>query len=120
MHTEGIAHGPATLFMHTGSINLVRPSVGAWTLYGLGTENQNLPGFITICPSMGNGGPRNWSNAFLPSAFQGTPIGWRHPRGRGPHPQPDEQPSAPWPSSVASSICYGAQRRANRPASRER
>jgi uncharacterized protein DUF1501 len=75
MHTEGIAHGPATLFMHTGSINLVRPSVGAWTLYGLGTENNNLPGFITICPSMGNGGPRNWSNAFLPSAFQGTPIG---------------------------------------------
>ncbi|HZZ79276.1 MAG TPA: DUF1501 domain-containing protein, partial [Gemmataceae bacterium] len=75
MHTEGIAHGPATLFMHTGSINLIRPSVGAWTLYGLGTENNNLPGFITICPSMGNGGPRNWSNAFLPSTFQGTPIG---------------------------------------------
>jgi hypothetical protein len=75
MHTEGIAHGPATLFMHTGSINLVRPSVGAWTLYGLGTENNNLPGFITICPSMGNGGPRNWSNAFLPSSFQGTAIG---------------------------------------------
>jgi hypothetical protein len=75
MHTEGIAHGPATLFMHTGSINLVRPSIGAWTLYGLGTENENLPGFITICPSMGNGGPRNWSNAFLPSAFQGTPVG---------------------------------------------
>lgn len=61
--------------MHTGSINLVRPSVGSWLLYGLGTENNNLPGFITICPSMGNGGPRNWSNAFLPSTFQGTPIG---------------------------------------------
>jgi hypothetical protein len=75
MHTEGIAHGPATLFMHTGSINLVRPSVGSWTLYGLGTENDNLPGFITICPSMGNGGPRNYSSAFLPSAFQGTAIG---------------------------------------------
>ncbi len=75
MHTEGIAHGPATLFMHTGSINLVRPSVGAWTLYGLGTENNNLPGFITICPSMGNGGPRNYANSFLPSAFQGTAIG---------------------------------------------
>ncbi len=75
MHTEGIAHGPATLFMHTGSINLVRPSVGAWTLYGLGTENNNLPGFMTICPSMGNGGPRNWANSFLPSAFQGTAIG---------------------------------------------
>jgi hypothetical protein len=75
MHTEGIAHGPATLFLHTGSINLIRPSVGAWTLYGLGTENQNLPGFITICPSMGNGGPRNWSNAFLPTVYQGTAIG---------------------------------------------
>jgi hypothetical protein len=75
MHTEGIAHGPATLFMHTGSINLVRPSVGSWVLYGLGTENSNLPGFITICPSMANGGPRNWNNSFLPSAFQGTPIG---------------------------------------------
>jgi hypothetical protein len=75
MHTDGIAHGPATLFMHTGSINLVRPSVGSWVLYGLGTENNNLPGFITICPSMANGGPRNWSNSFLPAAFQGTPIG---------------------------------------------
>ena len=75
MHTEGIAHGPATLFLHTGSINLVRPSVGSWVLYGLGTENQNLPGFVTICPSMGNGGPRNWSNAFLPTVYQGTPIG---------------------------------------------
>jgi hypothetical protein len=75
MHTEGIAHGPATLFMHTGAINLVRPSVGSWVLYGLGTENQNLPGFVTLCPSMGNGGPRNWSNAFLPPVYQGTAIG---------------------------------------------
>ena len=75
MHTEGVAHGPATLFMHTGSINLVRPSVGSWVLYGLGSENQNLPGFVTICPSMGNGGPRNWNNAFLPAVHQGTAIG---------------------------------------------
>lgn len=75
LHTEGIAHGPATLFLHTGSINLVRPSMGSWVLYGLGSENQNLPGFITILPSMGNGGPRNWSNAFLPAAYQGTAIG---------------------------------------------
>jgi hypothetical protein len=75
MHTEGIAHGPATLFLHTGSINLIRPSVGAWVTYGLGTENQNLPGFVTISPSMGNGGPRNWSNAFLPTVYQGTTIG---------------------------------------------
>ena len=75
MHTEGIAHGPATLFLHTGSTNMVRPSIGSWAMYGLGTENQNLPGFVTLCPSMGNGGPRNWSNAFLPSAYQGTAVG---------------------------------------------
>lgn len=75
MHTEGIAHGPATLFLHTGNINLVRPSVGAWVTYGLGTENHSLPGFVTITPSMGNGGPRNYSNAFLPTVYQGTAVG---------------------------------------------
>ncbi len=75
MHTTGVAHGPATLFLHTGATNLVRPSMGAWISYGLGSENQNLPGFITINPSLGNGGPRNWSNAFLPAVHQGTPIG---------------------------------------------
>ena len=75
MHTEGVAHGPSTLFLHTGATNLVRPSMGSWVTYGLGTENQNLPGFITIQPSMGNGGPRNYSHAILPAVYQGTPIG---------------------------------------------
>ena len=75
MHTEGVAHGPSTLFLHTGSINLIRPSMGSWTNYGLGTENNNLPGFVSIGPAMGNGGPRNFSNAFLPAAYQGTPVG---------------------------------------------
>ncbi len=75
MHTDGVAHGPSTLFLHTGSINLIRPSVGSWMLYGLGSENQNLPGFITIQPSMGNGGPRNYGAAFLPAAYQGTAVG---------------------------------------------
>ena len=75
MHTDGVAHGPSTLFLHTGSINLVRPSVGSWVLYGLGSENENLPGFVTIQPSMGNGGPRNYHNAFLPAAYQGTAVG---------------------------------------------
>jgi len=75
MHTEGVAHGPSTLFLHTGATNLVRPSVGSWVTYGLGTENQNLPGFITVNPSMGNGGPRNYSNAFLPAIHQGTNLG---------------------------------------------
>jgi hypothetical protein len=73
--TEGVAHGPSTLFLHTGAINLVRPSVGAWVTYGLGTENENLPGFVTISPSSANGGPRNYSGAFLPTIYQGTTIG---------------------------------------------
>ncbi|MCA9248272.1 MAG: DUF1501 domain-containing protein [Planctomycetales bacterium] len=75
MQTEGVAHGPATLFLHTGATNLIRPSVGAWVTYGLGTANQSLPGFITINPPPTKGGPRNYSNAFLPSAYQGTAIG---------------------------------------------
>ena len=75
LHTEGIAHGPATLFLHTGSTNLIRPSMGAWVSYGLGSESQNLPGFVSICPAIANGGPRNLGTAFLPPVFQGTAIG---------------------------------------------
>ena len=75
MHTEGVAHGPATLFLHCGATNPVRPSVGSWVTYGLGTENENLPGFVSLSPSSGNGGPRNYGNAFLPPVYQGTAIG---------------------------------------------
>jgi hypothetical protein len=75
MRTEGVAHGPATLFLHCGSTNFVRPSFGSWALYGLGSENANLPGFISIAPSAGNGGARNYGNAFLPAIYQGTPVG---------------------------------------------
>ncbi|MGY8689556.1 MAG: DUF1501 domain-containing protein, partial [Verrucomicrobiales bacterium] len=75
LHTEGVAHGPSTLFLHTGATNLVRPSMGSWVSYGLGTENQNVPGFITINPADSKGGPRNYSNAFLPAVHQGTAIG---------------------------------------------
>jgi hypothetical protein len=75
MQTEGVAHGPATLFLHTGSTNLIRPSMGAWVSYGLGTENQNLPAFVSLSPAMANGGPRNYGNAFLPAVYQGTAIG---------------------------------------------
>lgn len=75
MHTEGVAHGPSTLFLHTGSTNLIRPSMGSWVTYGLGTENENLPGFITLMPSSSKGGPRNHSNAFLPTIYQGTAVG---------------------------------------------
>jgi len=75
MHTNGVAHGPSTIFLHTGNLNLVMPSMGSWITYGLGTENENLPGFVTISPSAGNGGPRNYANAFLPACYQGTALG---------------------------------------------
>ncbi|HEY2837847.1 MAG TPA: DUF1501 domain-containing protein [Pirellulales bacterium] len=75
LHTEGVAHGPATLFLHCGATTLVRPSVGSWLLYGLGTENENLPGFVTISPSSGNGGARNYGPAFMPAEYQGTALG---------------------------------------------
>jgi len=75
MHTEGVAHGPSTLFLHTGATNLIRPSMGSWISYGLGTENSNLPAFISIAPSASKGGPRNYGNAFLPSLHQGTALG---------------------------------------------
>jgi hypothetical protein len=75
LHTEGVAHGPATLFLHCGSTNFVRPSMGSWVLYGLGSQNENLPGFVSIAPSSGNGGPRNYGNAFLPAIYQGTAVG---------------------------------------------
>lgn len=75
LHTEGQAHGEATLRLHTGQSNLVRPSVGSWVTYGLGSENGNLPGFVTICPPRAHGGVQNYSSAFLPAAYQGTAIG---------------------------------------------
>ncbi len=72
---DGVDHGAALLQLHTGMFQFKRPSMGSWVLYGLGTENQNLPGFITIKPSLGHGGANNWSSAFLPGHFQGTAIG---------------------------------------------
>ena len=72
---EGVDHGAALLQSFTGSSTFVRPSMGAWTVYGLGTENQDLPGYITIKPTLSHGGAKNFGAAFLPGAFQGTPIG---------------------------------------------
>lgn len=75
MHTEGSAHGEALLRLHTGQANLVRPSVGAWVSYGLGSESENLPAFVTISPPRGHGGVQNYGSAFLPAVHQGTAIG---------------------------------------------
>ena len=68
-------HGAASLMMHTGSSQFVRPSIGSWVSYGLGTENENLPAFLTICPPLASGGAQNYSSAFLPAANQGTRLG---------------------------------------------
>lgn len=75
VHGTNSAHGGACLKLHTGSDNFVRPSFGSWITYGLGTENRDLPAFITICPTLAHGGVNNWGSAFLPAHCQGTPLG---------------------------------------------
>ena len=68
-------HGGALLELHTGSDTFVRPSLGSWITYGLGTENQNLPGYITMCPTLTHGGVNAYSSAFMPAVYHGTPLG---------------------------------------------
>jgi hypothetical protein len=75
MHTRGTSHGQAVGMIHTGSDNLLRPSVGSWVSYGLGTENQNLPAFVSVAPPAGHGGARNYGSAFLPAHHQATTLG---------------------------------------------
>jgi hypothetical protein len=79
MHANVPNHEPSLMLMNCGDQTQVRPSVGSWVTYGLGTENQNLPGFIAMCPG---GYPikdtENWQAAFLPGAYQGTYIDSQH------------------------------------------
>src|SRR5262245_47154179 len=75
MHTDQPNHPQAFVQMHTGIFQFPRPSLGAWTLYGLGTENDNLPGFVTLNPPFNNGGPINYGSCFVPLICQGTRIG---------------------------------------------
>lgn len=74
-HGSANDHGAAVLRTHTGTESFVRPSLGSWVLYGLGSENESLPGFVTVCPSSTHGGARNYGSAFLPAIYQGTPLG---------------------------------------------
>lgn len=77
-YTDIPAHEVATVFMNTGSTRLVRPSLGSWVLYGLGTENQNMPGYVSLRPGgVPPGGSSNWQSAFLPGVFQGVSINTR-------------------------------------------
>ena len=89
IHGSNEAHGGALLKMHTGSDTFVRPSMGAWISYGLGTENDSLPSFITISPTLGHGGVRNFGSAFLPPIHQATRIGSAKKR------KADEDPVVP-------------------------
>jgi len=75
MYGSNSRHGGALLELHTGSDTFVRPSMGSWITYGLGSENQDLPGFITVCPTLTHGGVNAYSSSFLPADYQGTPIG---------------------------------------------
>jgi hypothetical protein len=70
-----VSHGPAGLRLNTGDGVFNRPSLGAWTLYGLGTENRDLPGFVSLSPSLYHGGAQCYGAAFLPASFQGTRVG---------------------------------------------
>jgi hypothetical protein len=74
MWTDNGNHGPSMLKMNTGHQLAGRPSLGSWLTYGLGTENQNLPGFVVLCPGYPVMGSPLWSSGFLPSAYQGTHI----------------------------------------------
>ncbi len=76
MHCTNPRHGGAVLEWHTGSDTFIRPAMGSWLTYGLGSENQNVPGYITICQALAEGGANNFGSAFLPAAHQGTPLGY--------------------------------------------
>ncbi|MBL8214157.1 MAG: DUF1501 domain-containing protein [Bryobacterales bacterium] len=72
MWTEVPNHEPSLFMFNTGTIQPGRPSLGSWLMYGLGSENRNLPGFVVLCPGMPVVGSPLWSSAFLPAVFQGT------------------------------------------------
>ncbi|MBL8215604.1 MAG: DUF1501 domain-containing protein [Bryobacterales bacterium] len=75
LHTDAFNHDPGELLLMTGSMQFGRPSMGAWATYGLGSESSNLPGFVVLSSGTGpSAGTNNWSNGFLPSVYQGTPL----------------------------------------------
>ncbi len=75
MHTNIPNHGPSLMMMNCGTERQVRPSFGSWVTYGLGSENQNLPGFVVLCPGgLPTAGSQNWRSAFLPGAYQATHV----------------------------------------------
>ena len=74
MYTDNPNHEPGLLLMNSGNMQPIRPSIGSWLTYGLGTKNRNLPGYVVLCPGKPVVGPQLWSNSFLPGIYQGTHI----------------------------------------------
>ncbi len=74
MYTDNPNHEPSLLMMNSGNMQPIRPSLGSWLIFGLGSENQNLPGFVVLCPGKPVVGPQLWSSSFLPGIYQGTHI----------------------------------------------
>jgi hypothetical protein len=74
LYTDNPNHEPSLLMMNSGNMQPIRPSLGSWLVYGLGTDNRNLPGFMVLCPGKPVVGPQLWSNSFLPGIYQGTHI----------------------------------------------
>ncbi len=114
MTTDAINHDPAHMFMNTGSQIAGRPTMGAWVLYGLGSESVDLPGFVVLT-SLGKGGQnqpiaaRQWSSGFLPSRYQGV-----HLRGKG---EPsDVLGQSAWSWSPSTKVAGGYHQRPERPA----
>lgn len=89
MHCDSDGHDKATLAAHTGSAQFARPSVGAWTSYGLGTINQNLPSFMVLAPAAPYAGAQTWGSDFLPACHQGTHV------KPGKEPLPNIRPRVP-------------------------
>ena len=98
MVADNINHNGACLQMNTGEQAFSRPSLGSWLLYGLGTENRSLPGFVVISPSQPAQGAPLWSNSFLPAAYQGTLVANLTKPGRQP-----ARPASTATSSAGSS-----------------
>jgi hypothetical protein len=104
MQSKGQSHGQAVCMIHTGADNFVRPSIGSWISYGLGSENADLPAFVSISPPATHGGPRNYGSAFLPAAHQGTTSVARANSAKTPA-SASSMPAAIPPVRCANSIC---------------
>lgn len=113
MFSESSNHAPATYLMNTGAILGGKPSLGSWVTYGLGSLNQNLPGFVLLYKVGGLGGSANWSNAFLPTAFQGTQF--RHEGSPVLNRQPPSELAAVQRSTLDLAQALNRQHAAARP-----